>query len=145
MQRRDPARLQRLLRVRAFQLDQARAEEMAAVDRQSSAHALARRIESLSEAVAPREEAAVGINLFAAAHYRHRLAQSQQEAQRRIAAATAQLDAARAQTGAAKRNHGAIEKLIARELDAQTVDARRALENTPHPARALARSLLKSG
>lgn len=145
MQRRNPARLQRLLRARAFQLDQARVEEVVAADRQSSAHALAQRIASLSEAVAPREGVAAGINLFAAAHYRQRLANSQQEAQRRIAAATEALDAAREQTGTAKRNHGAIEKLIERELDAQTLDARRALENAPHPTRALARSLLKSG
>ncbi|PZO92006.1 MAG: hypothetical protein DI623_00705 [Sphingomonas sanxanigenens] len=145
MARRDPKRLGRILKVRSFQLDQARVEEAAAADRASSAHALAQRIASLSEGVAPREGSAEGLNLFAAAHYRERLARSQQEAQRRIAEATRQLDQAREQTGAAKRNHGAVEKLIDRELEARALDARRALANAPHQARALARSLLKSG
>jgi hypothetical protein len=145
MARRDPKRLGRLLKVRSFQLDQARVEEIAAADRASSAHALAQRIASLSEGVAPREGAAEGLNLFAAAHYRERLAKSQQEAQRRIADANHALDLAREQTGAAKRNHGALEKLIERELDARTADATRALANAPHPTRALARSLLRSG
>lgn len=145
MRRRDEARLGRLLRVRSFQLDQARADEMAAIDRASSAAALAARIKSLSDDVAPREGPGQGLSLTAAAHYRHRLAKSQEEAQRRVAATRGQLDAAREATGEAKRNHGAIEKLIERELGAQAADARRALENAPHPTRALARSLLRSG
>jgi len=145
MPRRDEARLGRLLRVRALQLDQARAEEMAAAERASSAHALAARIASLSQDVAPRAGPDQGVALFAAAHYRQRLARSHEEAQRRVIAASRQLDSAREATGAAKRDHGAIEKLIERELDAQAIDARRALENAPHPVQALARSLLRSG
>ena len=145
MSRRDDARLGRLLRVRALQLDQARADEILAADQASSAQALAQRIALLADAVAPREGAAAGLNLFAAAHYRQRLAKSQQEAQRRIAAAGRLLDQARAQTGEAKRNHGAMEKLLERELQAQAGDVRRALENAPHPTQALARSLLRSG
>jgi flagellar FliJ protein len=145
MPRRDEARLGRLLRVRALQLDQARVEEMAAAERNSSAHALVTRIASLSRDVAPRAGTDQGLALFAAAHYRQRLARSHEEAQRRVDATRQQLDSAREATGVAKRDHGAIEKLIARELDAQAVDARRALENAPHPAQALARSLLRSG
>ena len=145
MKRRDEVRLGRLLRVRSFQLDQARAEEISAIERASSAAALAARIASLSQDVAPREGPGQGITLAAASHYRHRLAKSQEEAQRRVATTRSQLDAAREATGAAKRDHGVIEKLIERELSAQAADARRALENAPHPTHALARSLRRSG
>lgn len=145
MARRDKARLGRLLHVRSLQLDQARAVEMLAAERASSASSLAARIASLSQDVAPREGTDHGLSLFAAAHYRQRLARSQEEAERRVAAAAQQLDSARQVTGAAKRDHGAIEKLIERELDARAVDARRALENAPHPTQALARSLRNHG
>lgn len=131
--------------MRAFQLDQRRAEEVVAADRESSAATLADRIQSLSNDVRPLEGAQQALSLHAAAHYRQRLAQSQEEAQRRMLAARQILDAAREATGVAKRDHGVIEKLIERELDAQAADARRALENAPHVVRALARSLLKSG
>lgn len=142
---RDPKRLGRMLRVRGLQLDLARAEQAAAVDRASSAAALADRIESLRQDVAPRAGNEQGITLFAAAHYRDRLAKSQVEAQRRVQVAHQQLDQARDATTTAKRDHGVVEKLIERELQAQTTAARKALEDAPQSARALARSLLKNG
>ena len=142
---RDHKKLERMLRVRALQLDLARAEQAAAADRASSAAALAARIDALRQDVAPRTGGDQGLSLFAAAHYRDRLAKSQVEAQRRVTAAHQQLDLARDAAHAAKRDHGAVEKLIERQLDVQAAAARKALEDTPHSARALARSLLKSG
>jgi hypothetical protein len=142
---RDAKRLGRMLRVRSLQLDLARAEQAAAAERASSATALAARIDSLRQDVAPREGRDKGLSLFAAAHYRDRLAKSQVEAQRRVQIAHQQLDQARDAASAAKRDHGVVEKLIERELDLQAAAARKALEDAPHHARALARSLLKNG
>jgi flagellar protein FliJ len=143
--RRDAKKLGRMLRVRSLQLDLARSEQAAAAERASSAAALAARIESLRQDVAPRQGSEQGLSLFAAAHYRDRLAKSQVDAQRRVTAAHQLLDQARDATNEAKRDHGAVEKLIERELGAQAAAARKALEDAPHPMRALARSLLKSG
>ena len=134
-----------MLRVRSFQLDRARAEEVAAAERESSAAALAQRIKSLADDVGPRAGPDQAVNLVAAAHYRDRLASSQVEAERRVEAARQVLDAAREATGAAKRDHGVIEKLIERELEAQAADARRALERLPAGATTLAHSLRRSG
>jgi hypothetical protein len=134
-----------MLRVRSLQLDLARAEQAAAAERASSAAALAARIESLRQDVAPREGSDQGLSLFAAAHYRDRLAKSGLEAQRRVQLAHQQLDQARDAASAAKRDHGVVEKLIERELEAQAAAARKALEDAPQNARALARSLLKNG
>ena len=143
--RRDAKRLGRMLRVRSLQLDLARAEQAAAAERASSAAALAARIESLRQDVAPRQGAEQGLTLFAAAHYRDRLARSQVEAQRRVQLAHQQLDQARDAATAAKRDHGVVEKLIERELEAQARAALKALEDAPQTARTLARSLLKDG
>lgn len=143
--RRDGKRLGRMLRVRSLQLDLARAEQAAAADRVSSATALADRIEGLRQDVAPRAGTDQGLSLFAAAHYRDRLARSQVEAQRRVTVTHQQLDQARDAASSAKRDHGVVEKLIERELDVQAAAARKALEDAPHSARALARSLLKNG
>jgi hypothetical protein len=143
--RRDTKRLGRMLRVRSLQLDLARAEQAAAAERASSAAALAARIESLRQDVAPRQGAEQGLTLFAAAHYRDRLARSQVEAQRRVQLAHQQLDLARDAATAAKRDHGVVEKLIERELEAQARAALKALEDAPQTARTLARSLLKDG
>ena len=143
--RRDAQRLGRMLRVRSLQLDLARAEQAAAADRASSAAALAARIEALRQDVAPREGSEQGLSLFAAAHYRDRLARSQFEAQRRMQLAHQQLDQARDATQTAKRDHGVVEKLIERELEIQAAAARKALEDAPHPTKALARSLLRNG
>jgi hypothetical protein len=143
--RRDGKKLGRMLRVRTLQLDLARAGQAQAADRASSAAALAARIESLRQDVAPREGSDQGLSLFAAAHYRDRLARSQVDAQHRAALAHQQLDQARETTNAAKRDHGVVEKLIERELDVQAAAARKALEDAPHYARALARSLRKDG
>lgn len=142
---RDAKRLGRMLRVRTLQLDLARAEQAAAADRASSATALAARIESLRQDVAPREGSNQGLSLFAAAHYRDRLARSGIEAQHRVQLAHQQLDQARDAATAAKRDHGVVEKLIERELAAQARAALKALEDAPHNARMLARSLLKDG
>jgi flagellar protein FliJ len=142
---RDPKRLGRMLRVRGLQLDLARAEQAAAAERASSAAALADRIESLRQDVAPRAGSDQGLTLFAAAHYRDRLAKSHVEAQRRVQITNQQLDQARDATTTAKRDHGVVEKLIDRELQAQAAAARKALEDAPQTARVLARSLLKSG
>lgn len=141
---RDPRRLSRMLRVRTLQLDLARAEQAAAADKASSAAQLAERIAALRQDVAPRAGAAQGISLFAAAHYRDRLARSQQEAERRVAYAERELDQARVAAGAAKRDQAVVEKLIERALDAEAAAVRKALEDAPNP-KALARSLLKSG
>lgn len=143
--RRDSKRLGRMLRVRSLQLDLARAEQAAAAERASSAAALAARIEALRQDVAPRMGADQGLSLFAAAHYRDRLARSQIDAQRRLQFAHQQLDQAREAAHAAKRDHGVVEKLIERELQAQAQAALKALEDAPHSARSLARSLLKDG
>jgi hypothetical protein len=143
--RRDAKKLGRMLRVRSLQLDLARAEQAAAAERASSASALADRIESLRQDVAPRQGSDHGLSLFAAAHYRDRLARSQVEAQRRMLAAHQQLDQARNAANSAKRDHGVVEKLIERELQAQAAAVRKALEDAPQHARALARSLLKDG
>ena len=143
--RRDAKRLGRMLRVRSLQLDLARAEQAAAAERASSAAALAARIDSLRQDVAPREGREQGLSLFAAAHYRDRLARSQVEAQRRVLLAHEQLDGARDAASAAKRDHGVVEKLIERELESQAAAVRKALEDSPQHARALARSLLKNG
>lgn len=143
--RRDQKRLGRMLRVRSIQLDLARADQAAAADRASSASALAQRIEALRQDVAPRAGAEQGLTLFAAAHYRDRLARSQVDAQRRVAVAEQHLETARTAASSARRDHGVVEKLIARELDAQAADARKALQDAPHFARTLARSLLKDG
>jgi flagellar protein FliJ len=142
---RDQKRLGRMLRVRSLQLDLARSEQAAAAERASSATALAQRIEALRQDVAPRQGRDQGLSLFAAAHYRDRLAKSQIEAQRRVTVAHQQLDQARSAATAAKRDHGVVEKLIERELEAQAAAARKALEGAPHPSRAVARSLLKNG
>ena len=143
--RRDAKRLGRMLRVRSLQLDLARAEQAAAADRASSATALAARIDALRQDVAPREGADQGLTLFAAAHYRDRLARSQIEAHRRVQIAHQQLDQARNAATVAKRDHGVVEKLIDRELEAQAAAARKALEDAPQHARPLARSLRKNG
>ena len=134
-----------MLRVRSLQLDLARSEQAAAAERASSAAALAARIDSLRQDVAPRQGSEQGLSLFAAAHYRDRLAKSQVEAQRRVTVAHQQLDQARSAATAAKRDHGVVEKLIERELEAQAAAARKAMEDAPHPSRAVARSLLKNG
>jgi hypothetical protein len=143
--RRSAKKLGRMLRVRSLQLDLARAEQVQAADRASSAAALADRIEALRQDVSPREGSGQGLSLFAAAHYRDRLARSQVEAQRRVQIAHQQLDQARNAASSARRDHGVVEKLIERELDAQAAAARKALEDAPHPTNALARTLLKSG
>lgn len=145
MARRDAKRLGRMLRVRSLQLDLARAEQAAAADRASSATALAARIEALRQDVAPRAGSDHGLSMFAAAHYRDRLARSHVDAQHRVQLAHQQLDQAREAAGAAKRDHGVVEKLIDRELEVQAAAARKALEDAPHSAKALARSLLKNG
>lgn len=142
---RDQKRLGRMLRVRSLQLDLARSEQALAADQASSAAALAARIEALRQDVSPRQGSEQGLSLFAAAHYRDRLAKSQVEAQRRSTFAHEQLDRARQAATSAKRDHGVVEKLIERELDAQAAAARKAMEDAPHPARAVARSLLKNG
>ena len=142
---RDRQRLGRMLRVRSLQLDLARAEQAAAAERASSAAALADRIQALRQDVAPRAGQAQGLSLFAAAHYRDRLSRSQLEADRRVLLANQQLDQARDAASSAKRDHGAVEKLIERELEAQAAAARKALEEAPQVARMLARSLRKDG
>ncbi len=142
---RDPKRLGRMLRVRSLQLDLARAEQAQAADRASSARALADRIEALRQDVSPREGGNQGLSLFAAAHYRDRLARSGIEAQRRLQVAHQQLDHARSAATSAKRDHGVVEKLIDRELEAKAKAARKAMEDAPHPTTALARTLLKNG
>lgn len=126
-------KLNRLLRVRTLQLDMVRAGEVAARDKVAAEQALRARIESLAQGVAPAPAPAPAsaTSLIAAAHYRERLHQSAQAAQRRIADAERGLDHARAATQEAKRDQSAIEKLLARAQASAARRAMRALEDMP--------------
>lgn len=142
---RSPKRLKRVLKVRALQLDIARADEARAREAKDSAEALRDRIRALGDEVAPAAGAASGLGLIAAAHYRGRLHRSGEEALRRVAQADSRLDAARAATGAARRDHGAVEKLVERALAAEAAAAIRSLHDAPPVSGKLARTLLKQG
>jgi flagellar protein FliJ len=130
---RDARKLDRLLRVRTLQLDQVRAAEGHARARFEPEEQLSRRIAGLAANVAPVVAAApaAATALAAAAHYRDRLHQSAQAAERRVAMAEQGLDAARERTQAARRDQNAIEKLIERARSEAALKALRAMEALP--------------
>lgn len=133
---RPAGRLQRLLRVRTLQLDQVRAQEVAARRRVDDAESLRQRIDELAAGVEPVPAPATAAALFhATAQYRARLHESAEAAERRAATAAEGLDAARAATQAAHRDQSAIEKLIERARDEAIRRERRALEDLPATAR----------
>jgi flagellar protein FliJ len=125
-------KLDRILRVRTLQLGQVRSHEAAARAKVEQEEALRERIAQLSANVAPVAQASeFATGLIAAAHYRERLQQSAQAAERRVAVAEQGLDAATEATREAKRDQSAVEKLIAREAAEAAVKAIRALETLP--------------
>ena len=121
----------RILRVRTLQLTLSRAEEARAADRMASEQALAGRIANLVDSVSPAQESASGFSLVAAAHFRSRLHQSAELAERRLRDAAEHLERATEATREAKRDQSAVEKLMARADAAAALKALRALEETP--------------
>jgi len=129
---RDRARmLDRVLRVRTLQLTLSRADEVRALDRVASEQALAGRIANLVDSVAPARESANGFSLVAAAHFRSRLHQSAEMAERRVRDAADMLVRATEATRGAKRDQGAVEKLMARADAEAALKALRDLEAAP--------------
>jgi hypothetical protein len=124
--------LDRILRVRTLQLGQVRSQEAAARAKVEQEEALRERIAQLSANVAPvKASSGFATSLIAAAHYRERLQQSAQAAERRVQIAEQGLDVAAAATREARRDQNAIEKLIAREQAEAAIKALRALEKLP--------------
>jgi flagellar protein FliJ len=123
--------LDRILRVRTLQLTLSRADEARALDKVASERALAGRIASLADAVAPAQELGSGFSLVAAAHFRSRLHQSAEAADHRVREATEQLQRATEATREAKRDQSAVEKLLARADADAALKAIRALEEAP--------------
>jgi flagellar protein FliJ len=132
-----PRKLERLLRVRTLQLDQVRAAEVQARARVDQERSLGERIASLAANVAPAPTPtpAFATSMIAAAHYRDRLHQSAQAAERRIVQAEQGLDHAQAATREARRDQNAIEKLIEREEAKAALKALRELEALPATVR----------
>jgi flagellar protein FliJ len=124
--------LNRLLRVRALQHDLTRAAEVQARARVEQEVQLRARIATLAANVAPAAETTeFATSLMAAAHYRDRLHQSADAAERRVVVAEQSLEQARAATREARRDQGAIEKLIAHDEAAAALKALRELEALP--------------
>ena len=128
-------RFGRLLRVRTLQLGQVQAQEGHARAKVAQEEALRTRIAQLAANVAPSPEMGIATSLIAAAHYRERLQQSAQAAERRVAVAEQGLSAAEEATREARRDQSAIEKLIARGEAAAALKALRALEEMPSAVR----------
>jgi hypothetical protein len=124
-------KLGRLLRVRTLQLGQIRAQEVDARAKVDQEAALRERIAQLSANVAPVRTSEFATSLIAAAHYRERLQQSAQAAERRVEIAEHGLTIAAEATREAKRDQSAIEKLIARGQAEDALKALRALESLP--------------
>jgi flagellar FliJ protein len=124
-------KLDRILRVRTLQLGQVRSQESAARAKVAQEEALRERIAQLSANVAPVQASEFATSLIAAAHYRERLQQSAQAAERRVEVAEQGLFVAEEATREAKRDQSAVEKLIARDAAEAAVRAIRALENLP--------------
>ncbi len=123
--------LDRLLRVRTLQLGMSRADEARALDKMASEVALAGRIATLADSVAPSQEAGSGFSLVAAAHFRSRLHQSAQMAEMRVREAEAIVERAAEAAREAKRDQSAVEKLMARADADAALKAIRALEAAP--------------
>jgi flagellar biosynthesis chaperone FliJ len=130
---RSARKLQRLLRVRTLQLDQVRSAEAHARAKVDEEQALRERIAALAANIAPVVESgpSFATSLIAAAHYRDRLHQTADAAERRVVAAEHGLESARAATLEARRDQNAIEKLIDREDARMVLKALRELEAMP--------------
>lgn len=127
----EPRRLERILRVRTLQLGLVQADEARALGKAADEAALRTRIAQLSDSVAPAATPVAGFSLLAAAHFRDRLQQSAEAADRRMLAAEAHAERAAEATRAARRDQNAVEKLIARVDAEAVVKAIRALESAP--------------
>lgn len=127
----DRRQLARVDRVRAIQLNLARAAEADAQAKAASETALGRRIAQLAAAVAPAPAAGAGFSLSAAAHYRDRLHQSAWAAEVRVARAQGLANQAAEATRSAERDQKAVEKLRARADADAALAALRALEGAP--------------
>lgn len=129
---RSARKLARLHRVRTLQLDQVRADEVRAQARVTHEAQLRARIAGLAANIAPglTGDSFAG-TMIAAAHYRDRLQQSAQAAERRVEVAEQGLESARAATREARRDQSAIEKLIVREQADAALRILRALEALP--------------
>lgn len=134
---RSAKKLDRLLRVRTLQLDQVRAAEVHARVKLNQEETLRERIHSLAANVAPAATPTptFATSLIAAAHYRDRLHQSANAAERRVDVAHQGLASARAATKEARRDQNAIEKLIEREDARAALKALRDLEALPASAK----------
>jgi hypothetical protein len=128
---RNAKQLDRLLRVRTLQLGMSRADEARALDKMANEVALAGRIASLAEGVAPAQESGSGFSLVAAAHFRSRLHHSAQMAEMRVREAEAVVERAAEASREAKRDQSAVEKLMARADADDALKAIRALEAAP--------------
>lgn len=130
---RSAKKLNRLLRVRTLQLDQVRAAEVQAQHKVTQELQLRARIAALADQVAPSVDVPdwSGTGMRAAAHYRDRLHQSADAAERRVSVAEQGLDQARAATREARRDQSAIEKLLTREAREAARKALRELEVLP--------------
>lgn len=125
------SKLDRILRVRTLQLGLIQAEEARARDKAAGEATLRARIAHLSDGVAPASAPTAGFSMIAAAHFRERLHQSAEAADRRLQAAEAQAERAAAATREARRDRSAVEKLIARADAEAALEAIRALEVAP--------------
>lgn len=125
-------RLSRVLRVRTLQLGLTQAEEARAAARVADEQALRDRILQLASDVAPAPAPAASATMLgAAAHYRERLHQSAQVAERRVVQASDGLARARSATLDARRDQSAVEKLLERASAARALRELRAMENAP--------------
>ena len=123
----DRRQLARIDRVRAIQLNIARAAEADAQAKAASETALGHRIAQLAAAVAPAPAAGAGFSLSAAAHYRDRLQQSAFAAEMRVARAQGLANQATEAARSAERDQKAVEKLRARADADAALAALRAL------------------
>ena len=123
--------LARIDRVRAVQLNIARAAEAEAQAHAASETALGARIAQLAAAIAPMPAVGAGFSLTAAAHYRDKLQQSALAAEARVSRAHGRVAEANEATRAAERDQKAVEKLRARADADAALAAIRALESAP--------------
>jgi len=123
--------LDRILRVRALQLNLVQADEARALAKLDSELALRNRIAALADNVAPAPEPGGALSLIAAAHFRDRLHRSAEAADERLRIAERGVERAADATREAKRDHVAIEKLLERDAADRALKAIRDLEELP--------------
>ena len=130
-----PKTLARVHRVRALQLNLARADEAGRLLALADAAALRARIAGLADAVAPDLAATASTGLAAAAHYRDRLHQSAVAADGRVRMAEDRATTAAEASRVAHRDRTAVEKLIARARADAAMREMRALAEAPSGGR----------